>query len=192
MSYSCWNTPKTSLMRGSRCRREASSLARTRGATVRRELFEETGLRLAGPAVHLDSHFSTNEGAPSRIRHYYWLTASPATPDAWSHVVSAGDEDEGMLFLLGSPAPRSRTDARPWLGVCAGPSVDGSGATMNTTPAAWAAHPPRAASDGRPGKGPVKGDHAVTVSPSRGLSASRSRWVPDLRGAPASPVDPSG
>jgi 8-oxo-dGTP diphosphatase len=70
------------------------------GATAQRELFEETGLRLAGPAVHLDSHFWTNEAAPSRIRHYYWLTASPATPDAWSHVVSAGDEDEGMLFLL--------------------------------------------------------------------------------------------
>lgn len=67
-------------------------------ASARRELFEEAGLRVSGPAVHLDSHHWTNEDAPSRIRHYYWLTAPPATPDAWSHVVSAGEEDAGMLF----------------------------------------------------------------------------------------------
>lgn len=69
-------------------------------ATARRELFEEVGLRIAGPAVHLDSYLWSNEAAPSRIRHYYWLMASPSTPDAWSHVVSAGDEDEGRIFLL--------------------------------------------------------------------------------------------
>lgn len=68
--------------------------------TAERELLEETGLRVAGPAVHLVSHFWTTEEAPSRIRHYYWLTAPLDTPDSWLHVVSAGEEDVGMLFRL--------------------------------------------------------------------------------------------
>lgn len=68
--------------------------------TAQRELFEETGLRLAGAAVHLGSHFWTKEDAPSRIRHYYWMTAPLDTPDSWFHVVSAGQDDQGMLFRL--------------------------------------------------------------------------------------------
>lgn len=68
-------------------------------ATARRELFEETGLWVVSPAVYLDSHVWNGE-APSRVRHYYWLTAPPDTPDAWSHVVSAGEGDAGMLFML--------------------------------------------------------------------------------------------
>lgn len=68
--------------------------------TARRELFEETGVRVPGPAVHLESHFWTNESAPSRIRHYYWLTAPPGVPDVWSHIVSAGEQDAGLEFRL--------------------------------------------------------------------------------------------
>lgn len=67
--------------------------------TAHRELFEKTGLQVTSPAVYLESHVWTGE-APSRIRHYYWLTAPPTTPSAWSHVVSAGDSDAGMLFKL--------------------------------------------------------------------------------------------
>lgn len=48
--------------------------------TARRELFEETGLRIAGPAVHLDSYSWSDEAAPSRIRHYYWLRHRPPLP----------------------------------------------------------------------------------------------------------------
>lgn len=65
-----------------------------------RELFEETGLRAVSDAVHLASHWWTSEQAPSRIRHYYWLTAPPDSPDSWLHVVSAGEDDAGMLFRL--------------------------------------------------------------------------------------------
>ena len=67
--------------------------------TAHRELFEETGLQLTDQAIYLASHVLTR-AAPSRVRHYYWMTAPPATPGSWSHVVSAGDEDAGMLFLL--------------------------------------------------------------------------------------------
>ncbi len=68
--------------------------------TAERELCEETGLRVTDPAVHLVSHYWTTDDAPSRIRHYYWLTAPLDTPDSWLHVVSAGEEDVGMLFHL--------------------------------------------------------------------------------------------
>lgn len=69
-------------------------------AAARRELFEETGLELGSRPVHLESHYWTTDEAPSRIRHYYWLSAPPDSPDAWSHQVSAGEEDQGMTFHL--------------------------------------------------------------------------------------------
>ena len=80
-----------------------------------RELFEETGLHLSGDAVHLASHLWTNEEAPSRIRHYYWLTAPFDTPDSWSHLVSAGEEDVGMVFRL-SFRPRQDPGLTPGYG----------------------------------------------------------------------------
>lgn len=68
--------------------------------TAERELAEETGLRVDGPPpVYLESRVW--EGvAPSRIRHYFWVIAPPGTPDAWSHTVTAGEADKGMLFRL--------------------------------------------------------------------------------------------
>lgn len=83
-------------------------------ATAHRELFEETGLRVASPAVYLESHVWTSE-APSRVRHYYWLTAPPATPGAWAHVVSAGKGDAGFLFRL-SFRPLGDTGLTPGYG----------------------------------------------------------------------------
>lgn len=83
--------------------------------TAERELFEETGLRLADAAVHLVSHFWTTEEAPSRIRHYYWLTAPLDAPDSWLHVVSAGQDDGGMLFRL-TFSPRQDPGLTPGYG----------------------------------------------------------------------------
>lgn len=66
---------------------------------ARRELFEETGVR-ADSTVHLESHRWLTDDAPSRIRHYFWVVAPAGTPDAWWHEVSAGEDDQGMLFRL--------------------------------------------------------------------------------------------
>lgn len=65
-----------------------------------RELFEETGLQPANAPVYLESHCWVNAEAPSRIRHYYWVAVPANTPAAWSHVVSAGEDDQGMTFHL--------------------------------------------------------------------------------------------
>ncbi|CAM3272889.1 NUDIX domain-containing protein [Occultella aeris] len=72
--------------------------------TATRELFEETGLRVPGPAQYLSSQRWHDEAAPSRIRHYYRLTAPLETPDRWEHVVSAGEEDSGCCS--GCPSGR--------------------------------------------------------------------------------------
>lgn len=71
----------------------------TESAAIR-ELFEETGLQAGTPAVYLQSCWWPSSEAPSRIRHYYWLAVPAATPAAWSHVVSGGEQDKGMTFIL--------------------------------------------------------------------------------------------
>lgn len=68
-------------------------------ATIR-ELFEETGLQTRLPPIYLQSCWWPDSAAPSRIRHYYWVEAPAGTPTAWSHVVSAGEDDKGMTFFL--------------------------------------------------------------------------------------------
>lgn len=69
-------------------------------AAATRELFEETGLTARVPPIYLQSCWWPNPDAPSRIRHYYWVKAPAESPTAWSHVVSAGEDDEGMTFQL--------------------------------------------------------------------------------------------
>lgn len=61
-----------------------------------RETLEETGLILRDP-VHLASYHWTRADT-SQIWHYYWLQAPKDTPDTWTHVVSSGDDDQGMTF----------------------------------------------------------------------------------------------
>jgi 8-oxo-dGTP diphosphatase len=63
-----------------------------------RELAEETGLTTDSEPVYLESRVWTDDSAPARVRHYFWMVAPPSTPDRWSHTVTAGDGDEGMLF----------------------------------------------------------------------------------------------
>ncbi|MBO0812315.1 MAG: NUDIX domain-containing protein [Microlunatus sp.] len=72
---------------------------------VVRETWEESGLRLADP-VHLGS-FEWQVEAPSRIRHCYWLQAPISTADHLEHLVTAGEQDQGMIFHYAF-APRSR------------------------------------------------------------------------------------
>jgi 8-oxo-dGTP pyrophosphatase MutT (NUDIX family) len=69
-------------------------------AAAARELFEETGIETTETPTHLASHWWPTDDAPSRIRHYYWVAAPDETPLSWSHVVSAGEGDKGMTFLL--------------------------------------------------------------------------------------------
>lgn len=66
---------------------------------VSREVSEETGLRLSHP-VHLASFFWSRGVVPSRVRHFCWFQAPESTPDEWTHVVSGGENDQGMTFLF--------------------------------------------------------------------------------------------
>lgn len=78
-----------------------------------RETYEESGLQLEDP-IYLGSMEWLAE-APSRIRHFYWLRAPLDTPDHWQHQVSAGDQDQGMIFRYHF-APRSNPGLLPGYG----------------------------------------------------------------------------
>lgn len=84
-------------------------------AATTRELFEETGLHPPRPPIHLQSCWWPDPEAPSPIRHYYWVEVPTETPTAWSHVVSAGEDDKGMTFLL-SFRPLAQADLTPGYG----------------------------------------------------------------------------
>lgn len=61
-----------------------------------REVFEEAGLRLSGAEL-LGSYHWTRAGI-SQVWHYCWLRAPLGTPDTWTHTVSAGQGDRGLVF----------------------------------------------------------------------------------------------
>lgn len=69
----------------------------TPAEAVVRETEEEAGLVLQNP-VHLASYHWTR-GEKSQVWHYFWLKAAPDTPDQWSHQVSSGSDDAGMIFF---------------------------------------------------------------------------------------------
>ncbi len=85
------------------------------GRTAARELAEETGLVTEATPKYLQSRIWPVANAPSRVRHYFWMIAPPDTPDRWAHVVTAGEEDEGMLFWL-SFRPRHAPGLTPGFG----------------------------------------------------------------------------
>jgi len=70
-----------------------------------RETFEESGLVLE-QAVFLGTTRRVVMDYPSQpewvgkvaVRHYFWLEAPPETPNSWSHTVSSGELDKGMVF----------------------------------------------------------------------------------------------
>lgn len=97
-----------------------------------RELFEETGLTAHLPPVYLQSCWWPHPDAPSRIRHYYWVTVAAETPTAWSHQVSAGEDDKGMTFRL-SFRPLARVDLTPRYGWA--DALPRLSAVMNQAPA---------------------------------------------------------
>ncbi|WP_199701709.1 NUDIX hydrolase [Jiangella rhizosphaerae] len=80
-----------------------------------RELAEETGVVVHSAPVYLESRVWADGSAPSRVRHYFWIVAPPDVPDRWSHVVTAGDDDEGMRFRLGF-RPRHAAGLTPGFG----------------------------------------------------------------------------
>jgi 8-oxo-dGTP diphosphatase len=64
-----------------------------------RETLEEAGLKLENP-VFLGSmdKFWPGPTNPNQHWHFFWLEAPTETPDSWTHEVSGGADDSGMLF----------------------------------------------------------------------------------------------
>ncbi len=65
---------------------------------IMREVLEETGLNLTGTPVFLGARVRQSSQYGPQFEHYFWLEVNPATPDAWTHNVSAGELDNGMKF----------------------------------------------------------------------------------------------
>ena len=66
-----------------------------------REALEETGLVGLSMPVHLGScrWNRLNVGA-AQVWHYFRLSAPVTAPDAWTHTVTGGEQDTGLLFHL--------------------------------------------------------------------------------------------
>ena len=69
----------------------------TPGEAALREAWEETGLRLSDPA-YLTS-WLWQRGDVRQVWHSFHLSAPAATPDAWLHRVTGGEDDAGLTFL---------------------------------------------------------------------------------------------
>jgi ADP-ribose pyrophosphatase YjhB (NUDIX family) len=81
-----------------------------------REIAEESGLTDLTLRGCLATALVDSEEGRER-RHVFHLEAPASLPDTWTHVVSAGEDDQGMVF------------AYRWLPLaeCAPPLVDGQG-----------------------------------------------------------------
>jgi ADP-ribose pyrophosphatase YjhB (NUDIX family) len=62
-----------------------------------REITEESGLTDLTLRGCLATALVDSEEGPER-RHVFHLEAPPGLPDTWRHTVSAGDDDQGMVF----------------------------------------------------------------------------------------------
>ncbi len=64
-----------------------------------RETWEEAGLKIE-KAVFLGELKRQTSDHVYKFQHwfFFWLEAPPSTPDAWSHTVSAGEDDAGMVY----------------------------------------------------------------------------------------------
>ncbi|HEX2863683.1 MAG TPA: NUDIX domain-containing protein [Deinococcales bacterium] len=74
----------------------------TAAEAARREAWEETGLACPGDAAFLGERTFEWPGSDgvNRQRSTAWhLTAPAGAPEAWLHVVTAGEEDGGLVFL---------------------------------------------------------------------------------------------
>ena len=67
-------------------------------AAVLREVAEESGLVALTPHGLVGTAYFLWEGTLHH-RHFYHFTAMEEAPDTWSHTVTAGEEDLGLVFL---------------------------------------------------------------------------------------------
>ena len=65
---------------------------------LRREVAEESGLVSPEAIRFLAAGPFIWEGR-SQLRHFFHLAAPAGLPDGWRHVVTAGEEDEGLVFV---------------------------------------------------------------------------------------------
>jgi 8-oxo-dGTP pyrophosphatase MutT (NUDIX family) len=65
-----------------------------------REIAEESGLTDLTLCRCVASALHKGDWGCER-RHVFHLEAPPGLPDRWSHTVTAGEEDQGMLFVYG-------------------------------------------------------------------------------------------
>jgi len=85
---------------------------------VIREVFEETGLLLAGRPSFLGTHDHLDGlGRPARSS-FFRIEAPRSTRDGWEHTVTGDGEDRGLVFLCRfEPHPHlHETQSRFWAG----------------------------------------------------------------------------
>ena len=81
-----------------------------------REAFEETGLTPLTSPHHLGSCvWSRPEAGAKQVWHYFQLAAPASAPDAWTHTVTGGEEDTGLVFHLRF-VPPAASELTPDLG----------------------------------------------------------------------------
>src|SRR5207244_4478792 len=67
-------------------------------AALWREIAEESGLTNLALIGSVATHLRKWPGG-RELRHFFHLEAPSGLPDGWSHTVTAGEEDMGMVFV---------------------------------------------------------------------------------------------
>ncbi|WP_425147713.1 NUDIX hydrolase [Deinococcus sp.] len=66
-----------------------------------REALEETGLQtLSAPSYLGSCRWMRRDLGADQVWHYFQFSASAASPNVWTHTVTGGEDDTGMLFHL--------------------------------------------------------------------------------------------